>query len=164
MLNKGPWSRLDRNEPFVAGAPPKPPEGNFYPAGATKDEIEAWMKSLPAGRAGPGDRLLHHDSPRLGRHVHRVPYSVEYQGRAGACGVAAPRAAALTQQPTLKTFLEKRADALISNDYYASDVAWMELDASLEPDDRSLRGLRGRVVQLQGCVRSVHHRARRSRI
>ena len=47
MLNKGPWSRLDHNEPFVAGAPPKPPEGNFYPAGATKEEIEAWIKTLP---------------------------------------------------------------------------------------------------------------------
>ena len=42
-------------------------------------------------------------------------------------------AAALTKQPTLKSFLEKRADAFVSNDYYASDVAWMELDASIEP-------------------------------
>ena len=42
-------------------------------------------------------------------------------------------AAALTTQPTLKSFLEKRADAFISNDYYASDVAWMELDATIEP-------------------------------
>ena len=42
-------------------------------------------------------------------------------------------AAALTKQPTLKSFLEKRADAFMSNDYYASDVAWMELDASIEP-------------------------------
>jgi hypothetical protein len=39
----------------------------------------------------------------------------------------------LTAQPTLKTFLTSRADAFISNDYYASDVAWMELDASIEP-------------------------------
>ncbi len=42
-------------------------------------------------------------------------------------------AAALTKQPTLKAFLEKRAAAFTSNDYYDSDVAWMELDASIEP-------------------------------
>src|SRR5215216_6529816 len=46
MLNKGPWSRLDHNEPFVDGAPPKPPQGNFYPAGATKAEVEAWIDGL----------------------------------------------------------------------------------------------------------------------
>ena len=48
LLNKGPWDRLDRNRPFVPGAPAKPEEANFYPAGATKSEVEAWMKGLPA--------------------------------------------------------------------------------------------------------------------
>src|SRR5437762_114600 len=43
LINKGPWSRLDHNEPFVAGAPPKPPQGDFYPAGATKEVVDAWM-------------------------------------------------------------------------------------------------------------------------
>src|SRR5258706_12793191 len=38
LLNKGPWDRLQKNQPFVAGAPPKPAEANFYPAGATKAE------------------------------------------------------------------------------------------------------------------------------
>src|SRR5213076_2887766 len=51
-------------------------------------------------------------------------------------GLAAARlreAAALTEQPTLRAFLEKRAAAFLSNDYTASDVAWMKLDASIEP-------------------------------
>ena len=48
LINKGPWSRLDHNGAFVPGVPVKPEAGNFYPAGATKDEVEAWMKSLPA--------------------------------------------------------------------------------------------------------------------
>ncbi len=133
LLNKGPWSRLDENETFVEGAPPKPPQGNFYPAGATKPEVEAWLKTLsPAERAratgffttirrGPDGTFL------------AVPYSVEYQGEVAHVASLLREAAALTQQPTLRAFLEKRADALISNDYYASDVAWMELDASLEP-------------------------------
>src|SRR5215216_7346417 len=40
LINKGPWSRLDENAPFVAGVPPKPEPANFYPAGATKAEVE----------------------------------------------------------------------------------------------------------------------------
>jgi hypothetical protein len=51
LINKGPWSRLDQEEPFVPGAPPKPEGANFYPAGATREEIQAWIESLP-----PADR------------------------------------------------------------------------------------------------------------
>ena len=46
LINKGPWSELDRNEPFVAGIGPRPPSANFYPHGATKEEIESWMNGL----------------------------------------------------------------------------------------------------------------------
>ncbi len=62
-----------------------------------------------------------------------VPYSLEYQGELAEMARLLREAAALTKQPTLKSFLEKRAAAFVSNDYYASDVAWMELDASIEP-------------------------------
>jgi hypothetical protein len=133
LINKGPWSRLDEDEPFVNGAPAKPPQGNFYPAGASKEEVEAWLDSLPDAerrratgffttiRRGPDGRLM------------AVPYSTEYQGELAQVAALLREAAALTAQPTLKSFLEKRAAALISNDYYDSDVAWMELDASIEP-------------------------------
>ena len=47
QLNKGPWSRLDHFEPFVPGVPRKLEQANFYPAGASKSDVEAWMKSLP---------------------------------------------------------------------------------------------------------------------
>ena len=47
LINKGPWSRLDHNQMFVPGAPPKPAGANFYPADASKAEIERWMQSLP---------------------------------------------------------------------------------------------------------------------
>ena len=62
-----------------------------------------------------------------------VPYSVEYQGELARAAALLREAAQLTAQPTLKAFLTARADAFLSNDYYASDVAWMELDASIEP-------------------------------
>ena len=133
LINKGPWSRLDHNQPFVPGAPPKPPQGNFYPAGATKEEVEAWITTLPAAertratgffttiRRGPDGRLA------------AVPYTLEYQGEIEQVSTLLREAAALTAQPTLKAYLERRAADLISNDYYASDVSWMELDASIEP-------------------------------
>src|SRR5438094_3445041 len=47
LINKGPWSRLDHNEPFIPGAPKKPEQANFYPSGATKAEVEAWIAALP---------------------------------------------------------------------------------------------------------------------
>jgi hypothetical protein len=46
MLNKGPWSELDEDRVFVPGAAAKPPGGNFYPAGSTRAEVDAWMKTL----------------------------------------------------------------------------------------------------------------------
>jgi hypothetical protein len=62
-----------------------------------------------------------------------VPYSVEYQGELAQAAALLQEAAQLTSQPTLKGYLTSRAAAFISNDYYASDVAWMELDASIDP-------------------------------
>src|SRR5438094_4234637 len=47
LINKGPWSRLDRTRPFVPGAPPKPSGANYYPAAATKADLERWIQSLP---------------------------------------------------------------------------------------------------------------------
>jgi hypothetical protein len=133
LINKGPWSRLDHDEPFIPGAPPKPPQANFYPAGATKDEIDAWLKTLPAAertRAAGFFTTLRRGAD--GRFA-AVPYSLEYQGELGHVASLLREAAALTTQPTLKKYLESRAEALLTNDYYASDVAWMELDAGIEP-------------------------------
>jgi hypothetical protein len=133
LLNKGPWSRLDHNEPFIPGAPKKPEQGNFYPAGATKAEVEAWITSLPDAERRRATGFFTTIRRTADGKFTLVPYSVEYQGEVEHVAALLREAAALTQQPTLKTFLEKRAAALISNDYYDSDVAWMELDASIEP-------------------------------
>ncbi len=133
LLNKGPWSRLDEDEAFVPGAPAKPPQGNFYPAGATKAEVEAWMASLPDAERRNAAGFFTTIRRGIGGGFIAVPYSTEYQGELAQVAALLREAAALTQQPTLKNYLEKRAAALISNDYYDSDVAWMELDATIEP-------------------------------
>ena len=133
LVNKGPWSRLDHNEPFIPGAPAKPESANFYPEGATKAEVEKWINALsPADktvatgffttiRRGPDGTFI------------AVPYSTEYQGELAIAAQHLRAAAAATTQPTLKAYLESRARAFVSNNYYESDVKWMELDASIEP-------------------------------
>jgi hypothetical protein len=134
LLNKGPWSRLDEGHAFLPGVPPTPlPAGNFYPAGATKEAVEQWVKSLPEPqqRQATGFYTTLRRAPD-GKFI-TVPYSVEYQGELAQAAQLLREAAALTKQPTLQRFLTSRADAFLSNDYYASEVAWMELDASVEP-------------------------------
>jgi hypothetical protein len=133
LLNKGPWSRLDDNAPFVQGAPAKPLSANFYPAGATREEVEQWIASLPpAERARATGFFTTIRRGPDGRFV-AVPYSTEYQGELGIAAEHLREAARLTSEPTLKAFLEARAEAFLSNDYYDSDVKWMEIDGALEP-------------------------------
>jgi len=133
LINKGPWSRLDRNAPFIPGVGEKPPEANFYPAGATKEEVEAWLKGLPPPEAERARGFFTTIRRGPGGDLVAVPYSLEYQGELARAAALLREAAALTAQPTLRAFLQKRAEAFVTNDYYASDVAWMELDASIEP-------------------------------
>ena len=133
LINKGPWSRLDHNEAFVPGAPPKPPSANYYPEGAAKADIEKWIASLGAAektRATGFFTTIRRDAD--GRFA-LVPYNIEYQGELALAAQHLRAAAAATAQPTLKAFLESRAAAFASNDYYDSDVKWMELDATIEP-------------------------------
>ncbi len=133
LINKGPWSRLDHNEPFILGVPKKPERGNFYPANAKKEQVEQWINRLPdAERRRATGFFTTIRTDGQGNFVI-VPYNLEYQNELARVAVLLRQAAALTAQPTLKNYLDKRAAALQSNDYYDSDVAWMELDASIEP-------------------------------
>jgi hypothetical protein len=133
LINRGPWSRLDDNAVFVPGAPTKPEAANFYPAGATKAEVESWLGGLAeADRAAATGFFTTIRRDTAGK-LQAVPYSLEYQGELAEMARHLRDAASATSAPTLKAFLESRAEALASNDYYASDVAWMKLDAAVEP-------------------------------
>jgi hypothetical protein len=132
-LNKGPWSQLDEHRPFLPGVGPKPPGGSFYPQDTTREEIEAWIKSLPAAAQAEATGFFTTIRRNPAGGFMTVPYSVEYQPELIAAARLLNEAAAATTQPTLKSYLEKRARAFLTNDYYDSDVAWMELDATIEP-------------------------------
>ncbi len=132
LINKGPWSNLDDNAPFVAGAPAKPPGAGFYPSDTTKQEMESWMKSLSPNEqknARGFFTVIRHE----GKSFTTVPYRVEYQGELLQAAQLLREAAAAATEPTLKKFLTTRADGFLSDDYYASDVAWMELKGAIEP-------------------------------
>lgn len=133
LINKGPWDRIDHNRPFVPGAPEKPEMGNHYPADSTKAEVDAWFNTLPASRKTEATGFFSVIRRGGDGKLMSIPYSVAYQNTLVTVSAKLKEAAALTSQPSLKKFLELRADALLSNDYFASDMAWMELDASIEP-------------------------------
>jgi hypothetical protein len=133
LINKGPWSRLDHHRVFIAGVPPKPEAANFYPAGATKAEVQKWIDSLGGDARTNATGFFTTIRRGAKGQLVAVPYSVEYQGELARAAGLLREAADLTSAPTLKKYLTTRADAFISNDYYASDVAWMELDAAIEP-------------------------------
>jgi len=132
LTMKGPWDRTDHHKPFIPGVGAKPPQADFYPADATKEEVEAWQSALPAEAK---DRATGFFSTvrRAGGALTAVPYSVEYHNELQAAAGLLREAAGLTGQPSLKRYLESRAKAFLDDDYFASDVAWMELDASIEP-------------------------------
>jgi hypothetical protein len=132
-LNKGPWSDVDGHAAFLPGVPERKPLGaNFYPEDITREEFEAWLKTL-----SPADReqatgfftIIRRDA---NRRLHQVPYSKAYEPDLKKAAALLREAAALTDNASLKKFLSLRADAFLSNDYYASDLAWMDLDAPLD--------------------------------
>ncbi len=133
VLNKGPWSRIEDDRPFVAGAPVKPDGANFYPAGATRDEVGAWFDQLEGAARTDATGFFTTIRRGVDGGFAIVPYSVEYQGPLAIAAEHLRAAARATEHPTLQRYLETRAAAFESNDYYDSDVAWMELDSTIEP-------------------------------
>ncbi len=132
-MNKGPWSDLDNHQAFLPGVPPRKPLGaNFYPGGMTREEFESWVKMLPAARRSEAEGFFTviRRTPQGG--LAAIPYSQEWRPQLERLAPLLQEAASFTTNATLKRFLTERAQAFLSNDYYASDVAWMDLDAPLD--------------------------------
>jgi len=128
-INAGPWDRLAGNAPFI-GSKPKPPGAAFYPVDMTKEEFERWIAAHPDDRkAFEG---LFTVIRRDGRGLVAIPYAREYRSFLESIAARLRSAAALTGNASLKSYLGKRADALLSDDFYASDLAWMDLDSDID--------------------------------
>jgi len=133
IINKGPWSQLDDDEPFIEGAPNnKPLQGNFYPDDITKEEFNSWAAGLSADEKEKAIGYFYTIRRDAGGKLKSVPYSEEYREFLDPAATLLREAAGLTTNASLRTFLEKRANAFGTNDYYDSDVAWMDLDSPIE--------------------------------
>ena len=132
-INDGPWSRLDNNEPFIEGVPQeKPPQANFYPDDITKDEFNSWLATLAGADKEKATGYFYTIRRDGSGKLMAVPYSEEYREFLVPAAKLLREAAALATNRSLKDFLTKRADAFASNDYYASDVAWMDLKGPID--------------------------------
>ena len=133
-INMSPWSNLDHDTPFVAGVPQARPEGaNYYPADMTKEEFNQWVTSLDDAGKKNATGFFHTIRRTADGKLSAVPYSTEYAALLTRAAALLREAAEATTSQSLKTFLSKRADAFLGNDYYESDVAWMDLDSPVEP-------------------------------
>jgi hypothetical protein len=132
MINKGPWSQLDENAPFIEGVPPRPPQANFYPDDLTKDEFNGWLSSLSDSDKAKATGYFYVIRRDAGGKFHPVSYSEEYEQYLKPAAQLLNEAGRLTTNQTLKNFLFKRAVAFNTNDYYDSDVAWMDLDSPVD--------------------------------
>lgn len=134
LLNKSPWSALDHDSAFIEGVPPRKPLGaNYYPEDMTKQEFETWVATLPPKEQENARGFFYTVRRDANGALKLVPYSEEYRRWLEPAAALLREAAAFTDNASLKAFLSKRADAFLSNDYYASDVAWMDLDSPIEP-------------------------------
>jgi hypothetical protein len=132
-INMSPWSGIDGNEAFIEGVPKaRPPMANYYPEDMTKDEFNAWLKKLPKAQqeeaTGYFTVIRRDEKGRL----KIVPYFEEYVTLLSKAVMALNDAADLTDNLSLKSFLQKRAGAFVTGDYYDSDVAWMDLDSPID--------------------------------
>jgi hypothetical protein len=138
LINNGPWSDLDNHAAFVPpefvpSVPPQQlPGANFYPPDMTKAEFEAWVKTLPKEQQEQATGFFTVIRRGADKTLSTVPYSQAYARELGRATALLDEAAYLTQNESLKDFLHSRAQAFLSNDYYASDVAWMRLDAPID--------------------------------
>jgi hypothetical protein len=118
---------------FLPGVPERKPLGaNFYPEDMTKVEFETWVKTLPEKDQEAATGFFTVVRRDENKKLKLVPYSEEYKADLQKIASLFREAAGATDNATLKRFLTTRADSFLSNDYYESDVAWMDLDAPID--------------------------------
>ncbi len=132
-INKGPWSEIDEYKAFLPGVPEKKLAGaNFYPGDMSKEEFEGWVKTLSTREKEQAEGFFTVIRRGADKKLTIIPYSREYRTFLDQAAKLLLEAAALTGNPSLNKFLTTRADAFSSNDYFESDMAWMDLDAPLD--------------------------------
>ena len=123
-INGSRFDLIDDNKPFVGTERIAPGRG-FYPKGLTREQIEQYVKEHPEKKAeiySPYTVVERRDSQLAG-----VPYHIAYREFLEPAVKTLREAARLSDDPAFAKFLQLRADALLTDDYYASDLAWLDL-------------------------------------
>ncbi len=118
-INYGPWDRLDGNRSFVEGIDGKPLGARFYPTDMSKQEF---VKTRLPGKTGLYSILRRNAAGDL----VNIPYSQAYAEELNLAAALLREAAELADDQGFANYLRLRADALLTDDYYASDIAWMD--------------------------------------
>lgn len=118
-INYGPWDRLDGNAPFIASVGAKPAGANYYPADMSKEEFE---QADLEDKASLYTFIRRDEAGKL----TTIPYHVQFKAQVDKASGLLKQAAALAENEGLKRYLNMRAEALLTDDYQASDLAWMD--------------------------------------
>jgi hypothetical protein len=122
-INYGPWDILNENKPFIAGAAEKPLGAQFYPEDMTKEEFE---KMEDTTKSSLYTVIRRNKEGQLSS----IPYHVFFSSQIKEAADLINQAAAIAENEGLKKYLELRAQALLTDDYFASDMAWMDMKSS----------------------------------
>ncbi|MBS4032907.1 MAG: peptidase [Ignavibacterium sp.] len=120
----GPFDRLDNDKQFM-GDSEKPLGANYYPEDITKEEFENWIKANPADEKSFTNEFT--VIRRAGDALKAVPYNEYYKDKLTEISMLLKEAASYADNPSLKKYLNSRADAFLTNDYFQSDMDWMDL-------------------------------------
>jgi hypothetical protein len=120
MINYGPWDRLNNNKAFIAGIGAKPAGATFYPAGMTKEELE---KADLKDKFGQYSVVRRDSTGKL----TTIPYHTLYATQLQSASSLLKQAALIAEDEGLKKYLNLRADALTSDNFTASDLAWLDM-------------------------------------
>jgi len=119
-INYGPWDRLDNNEPFVKGVGSKPAGANFYPPDMSKAEFE---QAELTDKASLYTFIRRNENGEL----ISVPYHEMFAGEVQQTSILLKQASELAEDSDFKKYLELRSEALLTDEYQASDLAWMDV-------------------------------------
>lgn len=123
LINYGPWERLNNNHPFINNVSEKPAGANFYPQDMTKEEFEKFSNDCKYSQY----TLIRRDS---NKNLICIPYHIAFKEKIEKAVKLLNKAAEITENENFRKYLKLRAKALLTDDYFESDIAWMDMKDS----------------------------------